>query len=395
MTAATTVSRLTKLIEAGVSENDARHSVAQAQRERLLSRDIIIGGALELADDMPEAQMALHPCLVHGHLLTFTARPGDGKSTLTMSLASAFVLDRELGPFVRDDDSAGLVYYVSAEDFTSTGLRIQAEAVRYRLTKDERMAFSAGLRWVHINTTPHPSVIAEEMRRDADGRRISLVIVDTGPALFAGDNENDNAQLQDFAVACRAFVQLPGGPCTLVNWHPAKGATADNLLPRGGSALTASVDGNLTLWRDDDVLTLGYTKFRGGHFDPIRLELQRIPLLMPSGRHVDIPVASPLTDDKADQRDAGVRDRRERILLALSAGERVTLRELAKQALGDDGKRSTVQRDLADMMRAKPALIEQDPIGHGYSLTAAGRRQSQAARVRTSADYRDASRPQY
>src|SRR5262249_19301658 len=41
-------------------------------------------------------------------------------------------------------------------------------------------------------------------------------------------------------------LQLPGGPTTIINCHPTKNATDDNLLPRGAGAFLAEVDGNLT-----------------------------------------------------------------------------------------------------------------------------------------------------
>jgi hypothetical protein len=39
---------------------------------------------------------------------------------------------------------------------------------------------------------------------------------------------------------------MPGGPCVLVACHPPKNAGDDNLLPRGGGAFIAEMDGNLT-----------------------------------------------------------------------------------------------------------------------------------------------------
>jgi hypothetical protein len=68
-----------------------------------------------------------------------------------------------------------------------------------------------------------------------------------------------------------------------VLWHPAKSATADNVTPRGGSSLIGPVGANLTVWREDETFTLGYTKLRSEHFEPMRFEFERIPLVLPSG----------------------------------------------------------------------------------------------------------------
>ena len=59
--------------------------------------------------------------------------------------------------------------------------------------------------------------------------------------------------------------------------HPTKYAAADNLLPRGGSSFLNEVDGNLTLWADEEqaTTTLHWQgKFRGMTFGPIQFAFQ-------------------------------------------------------------------------------------------------------------------------
>ena len=120
---------------------------------------------------------------------------------------------------------------------------------------------------------------------------VVAIFVDTGAALFAGDDENSNTQLQDFATSCRAFTEVEGAPCVVVFWHPVKNAQADNLIPRGGSALLGAVDGNLTLWLDDDgTATLSHTpaKWRADPFEPIAFTLESVPLVLPSGVNANV-----------------------------------------------------------------------------------------------------------
>lgn len=121
-----------------------------------------------------------------------------------------------------------------------TRKRIFAEAIRYELNANEREALNRRLRWVHVNTTLHPGIIADAIRADAAGRPVVAIVVDTGAALFAGDDENSNTQLQDFATSCRAFTEVEGALCVVVFWHPVKNAAADNLIPRGGLAPSAA-----------------------------------------------------------------------------------------------------------------------------------------------------------
>ena len=51
----------------------------------------------------------------------------------------------------------------------------------------------------------------------------------------------------------------------LVLCHPVKNASEQSaLLPRGGGAFIAEMDGNLTLWRTDEITELWHTgKLRG------------------------------------------------------------------------------------------------------------------------------------
>ena len=102
-----------------------------------------------------------------------------------------------------------------------------------------------------------------------------LVIVDTSAAYFRGDDENSNSQLGAHARMLRSFVDLPGGPTVLVTCHPTKTPNMDNLLPRGGGAFVAEVDGNLVCVKAGSVVELHWHgKFRGPEFEPISFKIQ-------------------------------------------------------------------------------------------------------------------------
>ena len=77
----------------------------------------------------------------------------------------------------------------------------------------------------------------------------------------------------------RTLTTLPGGPCVLVLCHPVKHVTEPSqLLPRGGGAFLAEIDGNITLWKHDGVLLdLHHTdKLRGPGFEPINFRLETV-----------------------------------------------------------------------------------------------------------------------
>ena len=106
-----------------------------------------------------------------------------------------------------------------------------------------------------------------------------LVIIDTSAAYFLSDDENSNPQMGAHARMLRGLSKLPGTPTVLALCHPAKYVTdPSQLLPRGGGAFLAEMDGNLTAWRhDDDLVDLHHgDKFRGPGFEPITLRIEKI-----------------------------------------------------------------------------------------------------------------------
>ena len=107
---------------------------------------------------------------------------------------------------------------------------------------------------------------------------LSLVIVDTQAAYFLGDEGNSNEQQGWFARLLRELIKLPGKPLVLVNCHPVKNASQDNLIPMGGSAFLNEVDANLTLWADDKTCSLAphQDKWRGVAFEGVAFELRTV-----------------------------------------------------------------------------------------------------------------------
>ena len=107
---------------------------------------------------------------------------------------------------------------------------------------------------------------------------VDLVIIDTSAAYFPGNEELSNTQMGAYARMLRMLTTLPRGPCVLVLCHPIKHVeTASQLLPRGGGAFLAEIDGNLTLWKSDgSLIELYHTKMRGPGFEPMTFRLETI-----------------------------------------------------------------------------------------------------------------------
>src|SRR5947199_5177266 len=101
------------------------------------------------------------------------------------------------------------------------------------------------------------SEMQDRIRRETEALGgATLVIIDTSAAYFEGDQENDNKQQGDHARMFRSLTTFPGGPCVVVACHPPKNAGDDNLIPRGGGAFIAEMDGNLTIRKDGMVVEL-------------------------------------------------------------------------------------------------------------------------------------------
>jgi AAA domain/Bifunctional DNA primase/polymerase, N-terminal len=120
-------------------------------------------------------------------------------------------------------------------------------------------------------------VIAAEAQ--ARGGNFGLVIVDTSPAFYEGDDESSRTQMGAHALLLRGLINtVPGGPCVLALCHPVKNPDLNNLLPAGGGNFLNEVDGNLTAIKSSDITTSLHWagKFRGPEFAPLHFILKTV-----------------------------------------------------------------------------------------------------------------------
>jgi hypothetical protein len=97
------------------------------------------------------------------------------------------------------------------------------------------------------------------------------------------------------------LTTLPGGPCTLVLCHPTKRAADDDLLPRGGGAFIAELDGNVAVYKKDSLLAVApFGKFGGDNSWTMNCKLELIrdhpKLKDPRGQFTTSVVALPVGD---------------------------------------------------------------------------------------------------
>ncbi len=287
---------------------------------------------------------------------SLTGATGAGKTAISLLFAAHTALAR---PFGGRHVEQGRVLFLAGENPDDVRMRWMAAA--------EHMSFDLNLVDVHfipgrfdINALEHRVRTEVEVLGG-----VSLVIVDTAAAFFLGDDENSNPQMGAYARRLREFTNLPGGPCVIVNCHPTKSASSDNLLPRGGGAFIAEVDGNLVCTKSGDACTLHWQgKFRGPDFEPISFETRSVTastLKDSKGRFISTVIARLLTDAEQKERNATARTDEDTVLALLAETKNLSIANIAS-SLGwlshrGDPQKSRVHRVIerlkADKLVAK------------------------------------------
>jgi AAA domain/CHC2 zinc finger len=250
---------------------------------------------------------------------SLTARTGDGKTAVAQLITKLVSMPDRRNAFLgRHAVDHGNVVYFAGENPDDLRMRIIADDA-----KDDRSAAADNCSFI-VGTFTIAAMFAECKAKAATmpAGKIDLVIVDTSAAYFLGEEENSNTQLGAHARTLRTLTELPGQPCVLVLCHPIKNAADQTqLLPRGGGAFIAEMDGNLTLWRTDEVTELWHTgKLRGPGFEPMTFRLEKIicdALIDKKGRHIPTVRAVAISESDKDDLARTTRSNEDRLLVAM------------------------------------------------------------------------------
>jgi hypothetical protein len=230
----------------------------------------------------------------------------------------------------------------------------------------ERMGFDPKVIDVHFVEGPAKlSEIAPRIRQEAEriGGNVTLVMVDTSAAYFEGDDENHNVQAGAHARRMRSLTALPGQPCVIVLCHPVKNPARDNLQPRGGGAFLNEVDGNLTCWNDDGMVSLHWQgKFRGPDFPPIAFKLEPVTtdkLKDSKGRQIPTIIAKSLSEIEQNVAEARSRGDEDALLLAIADNPRASFAGLAVALawVSSKGENKAKVKRCADRLK-KDSLVK-------------------------------------
>jgi hypothetical protein len=308
--------------------------------------------------------------LQQGFLYSLTGQTGAGKTSVTMRLAASTALGII---FAGRETKKSRVLYLAAENPDDARMRWIALAQHMFFDPKSIEVFFSDQRFTISKMMP---LLRAEL--DKRGGKFGLVIVDTGPSFFEGDDENNRVQMGAHARMFRNLIgEIPGHPCIIVNCHPVKNAGPDNLLPAGGGTFLNEMDGNLTAAKPESTVELHWQgKFRGPDFAPTYFLIKTVThedLKDTKGRLVPTCLAEWISEQAREEIAAAARDDQDRVLKLVNGNSALTLASLAlamgwKLHSGDPNKMRA--KRIVDTL-IKDKLIEQTRAGR-YKLTKAG-----------------------
>lgn len=307
-----------------------------------------------------------------GQLYALTGPTGHGKTAAAALMQLCVALGR---PFAGRDVEKGKVLVLAGENPDDYALRLLATAQTLGVSP-------ASLGDIGVIPGSFAIGAATPYVQAAVARfgELAAVFVDTSAAFFDGDDENANTDMRVHASRLRTLCALPGNPAVIVLCHPVKNATKENLIPRGGGAFLAEVDGNLTCWRDDKLMTLHWAgKLRGPGFEPITLELspQTLAIVDAKGRPVFSVAAVVAGDERAEALAEAALTDENKVLMAMVRNPGASVAGIAAAAgfTGASGipQKGRAHRHLAVLQAQKLATKSRSG---GWSLTQKGRQEA-------------------
>jgi len=309
----------------------------------------LFNGFISLTDFLAKMQppdYVTDGLLLKGSTYTLTGNTGHGKTMITILLGLKVALGEW---FCGRKCKRGTVVFFAGEN--PDNVRVQFYAMCTEMGIDHRTVSMV----VHEGVFDLKKMRAKVRAAVAKYPDLILVIVDSLQAFFTGDDDNTNMAMLKLATDFRKLTEPhPNKPTTLITAHPVKNATRENLLPRGGSALTNELDGNLTAWADGKMVSLHWLgKLRGIPFDPIQLEQEVVKpegLVDAAGNQMPATIIKSL----GESREAELVTEKHRVEIAVLAGYKanasISQRDLAAQV---GASKTTVQRTAGELRKKK------------------------------------------
>ena len=231
---------------------------------------LLIKTSKQFVADFEPPDYIVDGLLQEGFLYSLTGATGAGKTAITLLLAASIALGVL---FAGRETKRRRVLYLAAENPDDVRMRWIALSQHMHFDIDAIEVF-------FVEGVFKISEAKDRLREEAEklGGDFGLVIIDTGPVFYEGDEENNRTQQGRHAVMLRDLISvIPGKPAVVANCHPVKNAASDNLLPAGGGTFLNQVDGNLTAAKSDSTTELHTQgKFRGVEFAPMHFLIKTV-----------------------------------------------------------------------------------------------------------------------
>jgi hypothetical protein len=331
----------------------------------------LIKSSKEFVADFVPPDYLVDGLLQEVFLYSLTGATGAGKTAITLRLAASVALGVV---FANRETKKRRVLYLAAENPADVRMRWIALAQQMDFDADTIEVF-------FIEGKFKISEMGERLKQEAArrGGEFGLVIIDTGPVFYEGDDENNRTQQAEHAAMLRDLIDIiPGKPAVIANVHPVKNAGPDNLLPAGGGSFLNQVDGNLTAAKTDNTTELHWQgKFRGVEFAPMHFMLRTVTherLKDSRGRNIPTVVCDWISDGAKEEIAKQRVNDEDRLLALIDANPTATLGSLA-QSMGwkmfsGEPNKMKASRALKAMKHAK--LIKETRAG-SYRLTDDGK----------------------
>jgi hypothetical protein len=271
---------------AGISDDDAQKIFSESFTEPAPSADNVFDiGTGEPFDGVTTALIKTSRTFVAGFVApdylvdgllqesffySLTGATGAGKTAIALRLSASVAIG---AIFAGRETKRRRVLYLAAENPLDVRMRWIALSQHMDFDHDTIEVFFVEGVFKISQATPRLKQEAE-----AVGGDFGLVIIDTGPVFYEGDDESSRTQQGQHAVMLRNLIEeIPGRPTVVANVHPVKNAAPDNLIPAGGGNFLNQVDGNLTAAKNDNTTELHWQgKFRGVEFVPMHFMLETV-----------------------------------------------------------------------------------------------------------------------
>ena len=314
---------------------------------------------------------------------SMTAPTGGGKTSLALCMAAHLDLGRPLGGHEVEKCKVLFLAGENPDDVCMRWIKLCEE-----LELDHSQV---GVHFLpHVVSLTDRNTLARIQSESAAAGPFGAVFVDTSAAYNEAEDENNNIQMAKHARALRSLIQVvDGGPTVIATTHPVKNANMENLLPRGGGAFLAEVDGNLVCHKVPDSMAVDlhwHGKFRGPDFSPIPFQLRpgtTDRLKTSKGKLIWTVTAMPITaEQRAGLDDKAVRDQDD-VLIYMSKNPSASFGEIASGLGWMQRDGSPYKMRVSRVIKAMaPSKLVEKGTGERWVLTKKGEKESEAAKAR-------------